>query len=101
MADDNLIIDYRVSEARVRAHVHQADPEPWVRPLEFDADEIHRERLNKTQISKRALTKFLEDRSRASEDVYLFCDYEVWLRLLKLLDVRPPIPDVVRWPREP
>ncbi|MDP8908556.1 MAG: hypothetical protein M3N47_05450 [Chloroflexota bacterium] len=106
MADDHLIIDYHRADVNVRAHVHQADSEPVLpedaaNVLEHDAEEPRRLRLRASHLnSTKAFSDFLENHSRASAHLYLFCDYEVWLKLLKLLNIRPPIPDVVEWPRE-
>jgi hypothetical protein len=101
MAEDRLTVDYRQGEVRALAHVHLADDEPRrdLRGSPRRRGEVHRLQLRSSDVrSKTAFERLIERNARASNELWFWCGREVWLRLLELLDLRPPIPDQVRWP---
>lgn len=101
-APRDIDIDFASGEARLKAHVrveHKAFVTPLIeRAPKYGGGQEYVRLLNANVKTKPAFTRFLDGYARETDELWAWCYRDVWRDLLRLLDVRPPFPDPVKWP---
>jgi hypothetical protein len=97
MAREDITVVYTGGGAKLRAYIRLAEDDAPLKPAKVQEDIRHIE-LTEDDVDSEKFTKLLEDNARATDFLSLWCYYPVWLKLLKLLDVRQPLPPTARWP---
>jgi hypothetical protein len=99
MDRDDITVVYAAGDVRLSAHIRLEQDDEKLLPESWGGDHAWIE-LTEGNVKPHAFTAMLRANARATETLWLWCYRPVWLKLLDLLDVHPPLPDTVEWPKK-
>jgi hypothetical protein len=104
MAHDEITVLYHEGDNRLKARIYLSRND--VALVEVTKERINVDEdvdwveLTISDVTPTAFGELLKANARASDAMSLWCYRPVWLALLELLDVRPPLPATVQWPKD-
>src|SRR4051794_33709004 len=100
MAREEITVRYAADDVHLDAHISLERDDGLREEVQENVAVFDSIELTPADLTKPAFTKLLAENARADDELWLWCYRPAWLKLLALLDVKPPLPAVVDWPLE-
>jgi hypothetical protein len=99
MPDDDITVHYSSGSDHIEAYIRvESDDTSEPDEVEGFAGTTRWIRLGADDVTSEAFTHLLESNMRATDAIAMWCDWDVWLKLLKLLGLHQPLPPIAHWP---